>query len=79
MEEVNSEDNVLEGIDNLSKRVREDLGETAHSISQFDYSLAQVTTPSIEALDLYSRGTYYESIGKYNDAIILKEKALSID
>ena len=79
IEEVESTEEILEGIDNLAVKIRDDLGESKKSISKFSVSLPNVTTPSIEALDLYSRGTYYESIGKYSEAIVLKEKALSFD
>lgn len=79
MQKVARIENILTSIDELALKIREDLGESAQSISKTDDPLAQVTTSSIKALNLYSRGDYLEANGKYNESIILKEKALAID
>lgn len=75
-ESINS---ILDCIDKLAILIREDLGESAQLIQQNSVSLAKVTTNSLEALDLYSRGDILEIYGKYSEAIKFKEEALAID
>ncbi|MFC2084926.1 protein kinase [Bacteroidota bacterium] len=78
-EEASKIEDVLESMDNLTNKIREDLGESFKSISESSIPLAEVTTGSIEALNLYSRGSQFEALGRYEDAIKLKEQALKID
>lgn len=75
-ENINS---ILDCIDKLAILIREDLGESTQNISQNSFPLAKVTTNSLEALDLYSRGDLLEIYGKYSEAIKFKEEALAID
>jgi tetratricopeptide (TPR) repeat protein len=77
--EVENVEAVLKGMDDLVVQIRENLGEAVADISKLNTPLAQVTTPSIEALDLYSRGNKLETQGKYHEAIELKEQAILID
>ena len=66
-------------MDKLVVNVREDLGESIAQISESSMPLAKVTTPSLKALQLYSRGNLLEQQGKYAEAVELKEKAIAID
>jgi len=72
-------DEVLPGLDRLCGNVRERLGESLTQISTARLPLDQVTTPSLEALELYSRGDVFEAQGKYREAVMLKERAIAID
>jgi tetratricopeptide (TPR) repeat protein/TolB-like protein len=72
-------DEVLPGLDRLCGNVRERLGESITQISAGRLPLDQVTTPSLEALELYSRGDVFEAQGKYREAVMLKERAIAID
>lgn len=77
--EVENVEDVLKGMDELIGQIRKDLGEAVEDIDKLNTPLAQVTTPSIQALDLYSRGNQLEAQGKYREAIELKEQAVLID
>ena len=77
--ELNKIEDVLKGMDKLVVNVREDLGESIAQISESSMPLAKVTTPSLKALQLYSRGNLLEQQGKYAEAVELKEKAIAID
>ncbi|RMF60904.1 MAG: hypothetical protein D6743_14275, partial [Calditrichaeota bacterium] len=77
--EVSRVEKVLSGMDELARNVRTDLGESLQLISKSSRPLDKVTTFSLEALELYSRGNRLEAQGKYADAIKLKERALELD
>jgi serine/threonine protein kinase/lipopolysaccharide biosynthesis regulator YciM len=77
--EVSSVEDVLDGIDKLATKIRKDLGESIQLIKKSNIPLAKVTTSSIEALELYTRGIRLEAQGKYTEAIELKEQAVAID
>jgi len=54
-EEAQGQDEVLPAMRRFSNRLREILGEELSLISQSDEELAQVTTPSLRALQLYTQ------------------------
>lgn len=54
-ERANGQEALLAAVDRLAVRVREDLGETAADIRASQQVLSQVSTPSLRALELYSR------------------------
>jgi tetratricopeptide (TPR) repeat protein len=74
---VEAEDEILAGLDKLSKKIRRDLGESRYNISLQDKPLKKVTTSSLEALKLYSMGIDqhlkldFEGAKKYYEAAIL--------
>lgn len=74
-----SPDRVLGSMDQLCEDVREALGESMERIETYRVPLEKVTTASLEALDLYSRGNTLEGEGKYAEAAVLKEQAVQID
>ena len=52
---------------------------TEHHLSENTAKLERVTTPSLDALELYSRGNVLEGEGKYREAAILKSQAVLKD
>lgn len=72
-------ENVLSAMDGLCEDIRKDLGESVNEISGYSIQLEKVTTPSLEALELYSRGNILEGEGKYREAAVLKEEAVTKD
>jgi len=72
-------ENILSKMDELCKDVRERVGESAEEIRGYSMPLEKVTTPSLEALELYSRGEQMERQGKYQEAAFLKGQAVAID
>ncbi len=77
--EVKKLEELYNGIDYLAKHIRKDLGESKKRISKSMRPLEDVTTSSLEALELYTKADFQESQGNYNKAIIFLEKAISID
>jgi serine/threonine protein kinase/tetratricopeptide (TPR) repeat protein len=78
-QEVDRIEGVLSALDELCRDLRESLGESLAQISSANYPLAQVTTASLEALELYSRSERLASEGKYGESGLLLEKAVAID
>ncbi|MBN2354497.1 protein kinase, partial [candidate division KSB1 bacterium] len=66
-------------LDDAVKTMRNDLGESWQRISTYDLELADITTPSLPALKLYSLGNCAEDQGDYSTAIRYKEQALALD
>jgi len=73
------EDVLLHGIDDLSSRVRERLGESIESIAKADERVAKATTSSWEALQYFSLGTSRIAESRYQEAANLFRQALSKD
>jgi len=74
-----SKNEVLYALDELSEKIRQDLGETLASISQQSKPLAEVTTSSLEALKQYSLGIENHRKLKFEEAKVFYENALRID
>ncbi len=72
-------ENVLSAIDLLCEDIRENLGESMQNIAAYSMPLEQVSTPSLEALELYSRGNLLEGEGEFAKAALLKEQAVEKD
>lgn len=53
---ADDQSDVLSSLDDLSKKIRRDLGESIYNIANQDKPLKKVTTSSLEALKLYSIG-----------------------
>jgi serine/threonine protein kinase/tetratricopeptide (TPR) repeat protein len=70
---------VVSEMDQLSKDVRERLGESIGQIAATAKPLQDATTPSLEALELHSRAMILEGQGNYRDAALLEGKAVSVD
>lgn len=76
---ADTEDEILPGLDKLSKKIRRDLGESRYNISLQDKPLKKVTTSSLEALKLYSMGIDQHLKLDFEGARKYYEAALRID
>jgi serine/threonine protein kinase/Flp pilus assembly protein TadD len=71
---------VLDSLDELAAKVREDLGESLPAVSRTSRPLAAVTTASLDALKQYSIGVEKRTEGlNLEDAELYFENALKID
>jgi tetratricopeptide (TPR) repeat protein len=75
---VASDDELLGGIDRLSREIREKSGESLRSIRQ-GVGLAQATTASLDALRLYTEAVRTFDEGRQLEALPLLEEALELD
>ena len=66
-------------VDNLAKRLRSHLGESTAQIDQRSVPLAQVTTPSLEALKRYSAAMKRYSAGDIEAFLPLAKSAIELD
>jgi tetratricopeptide (TPR) repeat protein len=78
-ESARDQDHILDALGRIARHVRRDLGESLLRIQRSDRPLAQVTTPSLEALRLYTEGRLLWDRGKYDDAVTLYNDALEHD
>lgn len=78
-ETAGNSDEIIPAINKLSRRLRERIGESLKTIRSAP-SLEQVTTASLDALELYSRATRASEIeGDADRALSLLKEAVSID
>jgi len=70
---------ILPTLDRLSRRIRQDLGESKYNIALQDKPLKKVTTSSLEALKLYSLGIDRHYLLDFEGAKNYYEDALRID
>jgi eukaryotic-like serine/threonine-protein kinase len=70
---------VLDGLSRAATRLREKLGESLSSVQKFDTPLAQVTTPSLEALQALSEGKPALGNGDYTAAVLSFQRAIALD
>jgi tetratricopeptide (TPR) repeat protein len=75
---VGSDDELLGGIDRLSREIREKSGESLRSIRQ-GVGLAQATTASLDALRLYTEAVRTFDEGRQLEALPLLEEAVELD
>ncbi len=75
---VSTPDKLMEGVDRLSSKLREKVGESLRSV-RADPPLEQVTTSSLSALRLYAEGTRAADHAGYDRAIDLLEEAVAQD
>jgi len=78
-ERFNGEDQFFEKADKLATRIRRDLGESLDRIDKSNRPLAKVTTPSLEALQLYSQAKDASDQGKSEQIPELLKGALRLD
>jgi eukaryotic-like serine/threonine-protein kinase len=69
---------ILPAIDRLSRRLRERIGESLRTIRGND-PLEKVTTSSLEALRLYSKGSRASDQGDYEPAVSFLQQAIALD
>ena len=74
-----SQDEIIEKLDQLSKKIRRNLGESRYEISGQSKSLSKVTTSSLNALKQFSLGIENHINLEFEKAIIHYENAIRID
>ena len=77
-EQAANKEQVLNALGKAADRLRKTLGESLPSIKQFDKPLEQVTTSSLEALQLYTMAARKRSEAEY-DSIPYLERAIHLD
>ncbi len=68
MVRADGKDEVLDALDDLANKIREDLGEAKRSISLKSKPLKKVTTSSLEALKRYSMGFEKQQQGQFEES-----------
>jgi DNA-binding winged helix-turn-helix (wHTH) protein/tetratricopeptide (TPR) repeat protein len=78
--EAPTREDVLKALDSVAEHVRRELGESAESVASYQVPIAQATTASLEALKMFSIGSYLFSQGKdENETIPFYQKAIELD
>jgi DNA-binding winged helix-turn-helix (wHTH) protein/tetratricopeptide (TPR) repeat protein len=77
--QVASKEEVLKGLGKAASSLRKKLGENVASLQKFDLPLEQVTTPSLEALQAYTRGQKTFDEKGYTLAIPFFQRAIELD
>jgi tetratricopeptide (TPR) repeat protein/tRNA A-37 threonylcarbamoyl transferase component Bud32 len=78
-EQAGKKEDVLKALDKAAARLREKLGESLNSIQKFDTPISQATTPSFEALKLYSLAGRTQSEKGDAASIPLLKRAIKLD
>ncbi len=73
------QDEILEKLDQLTKKIRRNLGESRYKISGQNKPLSKVTTSSLDALKQFSLGIENHLNMEFEKAIIHYENAIRID
>ncbi|MBI3476983.1 MAG: protein kinase [Acidobacteria bacterium] len=79
LERFEREDQFFDRADSLAKKIRKDLGESLDHIQKNSRPLARVTTPSLAALQLYSRAQDAQDQGRDEQIEGLLRGALELD
>jgi serine/threonine protein kinase/Flp pilus assembly protein TadD len=77
--EARKQEKVLEALDNLSRDIRKNLGESLISIGRRDAPLAQVSTSSLTALQYFTLGGQATRTARWDEAIPLFMEAIAAD
>jgi DNA-binding winged helix-turn-helix (wHTH) protein/tetratricopeptide (TPR) repeat protein len=77
--EARNKEEVLPLLGKTTSSLRRKLGESLKSIQTFDVPLEQATTPSLEALKVYSLGVDERAKGAEKNAIPFFQRALELD
>ncbi len=77
--EAKSKEQVLRALSQAASRLRATLGESLHSIQQFDKELEETTTEKLEAFQAYALGYEQTLSGRLMDAIQLYRRAVELD
>jgi putative peptide modification system cyclase len=70
---------VLASLDSINRKLRQNLGESMPDIQASDKPLALVTTGNLDALRAFSLGDAANRRGRYQEAWLFYERALSLD
>lgn len=76
---ANRRADVIEAVDDLVRRLRHDIGESADVIARHDLPLPQATTGSLEALRKYASGRDAWAAGQHTPARELYLEAVALD
>jgi eukaryotic-like serine/threonine-protein kinase len=74
-----SKEHILEALSRTTSKLRSELGESLASVQKFDVPLDQATTPSLEALKVYSVGLKAEQEKGAVEAIPFFKRASELD
>jgi tetratricopeptide (TPR) repeat protein len=77
--QASDKNQVLDALGKASSEIRKKLGESLTTVQRFDTPLAQATTPSLEALKVYSLGLSKFGKGDPPGAIPLFQRAIELD
>jgi len=76
---VHSREEFLGAVDELSRDIRRNLGESMLSIQRRDQPLAEVTTSSLQALRYFTLSQQKSRMARWEESIPLLEKAVEVD
>ncbi|HKN67723.1 MAG TPA: BTAD domain-containing putative transcriptional regulator [Gemmatimonadaceae bacterium] len=76
---ANRRSEIIDAVDDLVRRLRRDIGESADAIAKHDLPLPQATTRSLEALRKYADGRTAWNAGQRNPARELYLEAVALD
>jgi eukaryotic-like serine/threonine-protein kinase len=72
-------EDVLHALDQIAGSFRTRIGESLGTVERYDTPLAEVTTPSLEALKAFSLGAKKNSEGAWAEALPLYSRATELD
>jgi tetratricopeptide (TPR) repeat protein len=75
---ANGKEKVLNALGNAAAKLRTRLGEAHSTVQKFDTPLAEATTPSLEALQAYTRGRIMDNNGD-SDPVPQFQRAIELD
>jgi len=79
-EAASAKEQVLDALGKIGEKLREKLGESLASIQRYDVPVQNVTTGSLEALQLYGQGSQAANVnGDFKNSIALYELATNHD
>ena len=75
--EANASDksHVLDALSKTASEIRNKLGESLNSVKKFDTPIEQATTPSLEALQAYSKGLQLAGHADFGGSILQRQTA----
>src|SRR5262249_48285382 len=77
--EADDREHVLKALGNAATRMRKRLGESLASVQKYDAPIEQATTPSLEALKVYSLGRKASAASEWAAAVPFFQRAISLD
>lgn len=78
--QANDKSHVLDALGSVASQMRRKLGESLGSVQKYNVPLAQATTPSLEALQAYSRGLQtVDQTGDFAEAVSFFQRATELD
>jgi DNA-binding winged helix-turn-helix (wHTH) protein/tetratricopeptide (TPR) repeat protein len=78
-QEASRKEDVLKALTTIATNFRRHIGESAATLNQHDKTLADVTTPSLEALEAYTAGWQVHSTNGAIASLPLFKRAVEID